>query len=684
MIGVDVGGTFTDVVSVADGGLKVVKVPSSRAQPVGPVLDGAKSIGLANVAAFNHASTVGLNSVITRRLPKVAFLATEGHRDILDFGRVWRPTSDVSNHHWRRSFGDSSRPLVPRYLRRGIRERMLASGDVFIPFNEDQARVELEVLARCNIEGVGICLLNSYASAEHEELLRALVRDVLGDIPCSISAEVSPLAKEYARASTTIIDVFMKLIYGDYTDDLVTGLRAAGFAGAINFADSAAMLMPTDYALEHPHRLVSAGPAAGAVSCAYFGGLVGETNLICCDIGGTSADVSVVSEGSPYVKTTFEIEHDLLINSLSTDVMSFGAGGGSIVRVNDAGELAVGPTSAGGDPGPACYGKGGTQPTVTDACVLIGILDPAAFLGGAMQLQPQLAERAFAGLDLPFTLGERIAYAYKMTLNNLAEGLFGITVRRGLDPRDYSLVAYGSAGPMLLPALLDLVKVRRVIVPPHPGLFSALGLLSSDLVFSDSRSAYTMLDRRAAESMNAMFESMERAILEKAGRYAGDVRVERTIDACYLGQSWDTPFVEVPSGTIDAAKIDVIAENFQMAYQRRYGNRFDGVPVQGVSYRVSVTVPTQKVTYPTLEPGDGVEPSPVGTVRLKYLYDDELQCPEYDRLSLKARQVIRGPAIIREPSATTYVLANQVVTVGSLGELIIERAFANGTNGRLA
>src|SRR3954453_19461149 len=240
MLAVDVGGTFTDVVALKDGKIETTKVSTDYGDVTVPVLQGAAAVGVDGAAVFNHASTHGLNAVITRRLPKIGFLSTEGHRDILDMGRVWRPAEAILDPGWRRSFGDAARPLVPRYLRRGIRERILADGSVLFPLDEEQTRGELDVLRRCHVEGVAICLINAYLNPAHEQRLRELVSEVLGDIPCSISAEVSPLAKEYARASTTVIDAQMKLIYANYTAKLETGLAELGVTGDLNFAACAA------------------------------------------------------------------------------------------------------------------------------------------------------------------------------------------------------------------------------------------------------------------------------------------------------------------------------------------------------------------------------------------------------------------------------------------------------------
>ena len=666
MLGVDVGGTFTDVVSVRDGRIEVTKVPSIATDPSAPVVEGAQRLGLEDAPVFNHASTMGLNAVITRALPKVGFLTTEGHRDILDRGRIWRPPARQSDTSWRRPFGDAARPLVPRYLRRGITERLLSDGSVHVALDEDQARGELVVLKRCAVDGVAICLLNAYVDPAHERRLRELVHEELGDdVAVSISSETSPLAKEYARASTTVIDVFMKLIFTGYAHRLGDRLREAGFAGELNFADCAATLLPWDEALEQPFRIVFAGPAAGTMSSQRLGEALGERNLVCCDVGGTSTDVSLVVDGAPFVDNTFELEHDLIINALSTEISSVGAGGGSIVSISASGNVVVGPASAGSEPGPACYGRGGTQPTVTDAALLMGILDPDGFAGGALGLDPESALSAFASLETPLPLEQRIGFAFRIAAANIAEEVTNVVLRRGGDPRDFTLIAYGAAGPMLLPAALDQMHVRRVVVPPHPGNFSALGLLSTDLVYYDVRSAYVPLFPESAPQIEGVFEEMERRLRERAGRDGDD---HRSFDGRLFGQSWETPFVQVPQGPIDIADL---VERFHETYERRYGNRFPYIPVQGVSYRVELRVPSEKVEFtPPAVEGD----SEGRAIELRHFADDPLEAVEYERTTLPVGACLSGPAVIREGLATTFVVPGQTVAVGDLGELVIEAA----------
>lgn len=672
MIGVDVGGTFTDVVSIRDGRVQVTKVPSGRTDPAGSVVEGARRLGVQDSAVFNHASTMGLNAVLERRLPKIGLLTTDGFRDVLDRGSVHRPLDAQTDPSWRRTFGDASRPLIPRYLRRGVRERMTAQGEPLIALDEEQARHELGILARCGVEGVAICLINAYVNPAHEERLRELTREVLGDdVEVSISSATSPLAKEYERASTTVIDVIMKLLFGGYSARLNSDLAGLGFAGQLNFADCAANLLPWDEALQRPFRILFAGPAAGTVSSGHLGRAIGRSNILCADVGGTSTDVSIIIDDTPFVQNTFEIEHDLIINALSTEVSSVGAGGGSLVTVSSAGGILVGPGSAGAEPGPACYGRGGTQPTVTDAALLIGILDAEGFAGGELTLDVEASRRAFDGLDTPIPFAERVSTAYRLAVAHMAEEILNVAVRHGVDVRDFSLMAYGAAGGMLLPAALDLIPLREVVIPPHPGLFSALGLLSTDQVFHESESAYVVFSPESAPQIAAVYDEMEARLRARLGSAAEGLPARRSFDGRLVGQSWETPFVTIPDGPITAESIAGIVGGFHDAYEARNGNRFDAFPVEGVTYRVEIVVPAEKVEYTPAPEREPFPATPEGTVTLEYLTEQPIQAEWYRREALAVGATITGPAVIREELSTTFLLAGQTAVIGRCGEIII-------------
>ncbi|UNK46071.1 hydantoinase/oxoprolinase family protein [Arthrobacter sulfonylureivorans] len=676
MFGVDVGGTFTDVVAVKDGKVQVTKVPSNPQDPQSAVLEGARRLGVADSAVFNHASTKGLNAILTRSLPKIGFLTTHGHRDMLDAGRGWRPFEGQLNPHWRRSFGDAKgRPLVPRYLRRGVAERILADGSVHQALELDDARRHLEVLKRCEVEAVAICLINSYVNPAHELQLRDLAREVLGEIPISISSETSPRSREYTRASTTVIDIMMKLMYEDYAHDINTGLQEQGFNGKLNFADCTASLVPWQEALRHPYRILFAGPAAGAASCVQLGKALQEPNLICADVGGTSTDVALIEAGETFTNDSFEVEFDMVISALSTDISSVGAGGGSIISISSTGDIQVGPESAGAYPGPACYGRGGTLPTVTDACALMGFLNPKDFAEGQIQLDLAPARKAFEDLDAPLSFEQRVSYAYRIAVHNIAEEVTNVAIRKGTDPREFSLVAYGSAGPMLLPALLEILQLKSIIVPPNPGLFSALGLLSTDTVFSDSRTKYLALAPDNAGEIREIFESMEQELIERTGADPSRVLIQRSFDGRLYGQSWETPFVEVPAGPITAETLPGLIESFHQEYKRRNSLNFPAIPVQAVTFRVQLVVEAERFEYTASgAPNGGPAPEPATHRPISYFRGETVNAPVYDRASIGPGQSVLGPAIIEEELCTTVVLRGQQATAGRFGELRLTAA----------
>jgi N-methylhydantoinase A len=383
----------------------------------------------------------------------------------------------------------------------------------------------------------------------------------------------------------------MKLKYTDYTARLEAGLDELGFEGEFNYADCASMLMPSSYAMERPYRLVVGGPAAGTVASAHFGSAIGKSNLLCGDVGGTSA-------------------------------------------------------------------------------LLIGILTPDRFLGGRMPLNEEQAAAAFDKLDTTLTLSERISYAWRISLHNIAEGLLDITIRRSIDPREFSLVAFGAAGPMILPSLLDLLPLESVIVPPNPGTFSALGLLSSDQVYLETRTLYGLIEPDAAPRISELFSTMERELLSRARLDASEVQVVRTFDGRLLGQGFETPFIPVPNGELDASSIQQIVAAFHAHYERRNGTRFEMFPVEGVTYRVQVIVPSEKVSYPRVATRARATAPVAAQVTLRHLHDGT-QASCYERSTLEASDRIPGPAIVWEDMSTTFIPHGRNAIVGNYGELVI-------------
>jgi N-methylhydantoinase A len=678
LVAVDVGGTFTDVVAVEHGETTRIltsKIATDLVASDTSVLAGAEAVGVEHASVFNLASTAGLNAVITRRLPKIGVLVTEGERDVLDGGNAARPVEFLTDPTWHRPFSDRARPLVPRYLRREVPELLDHHGAVHRPMDEDVVRRHLRVMRDCGVQGVAVCLDRSWMNPVHELRVLEIVREELGDIECCISSEVSPLSRTYPRLLSTVINTFMRILYLAYTERLERGLRNLDFGGAFNYADCRAMLVPAAHAMDRPYRLVAGGPAGGTVSSAHFGSTIGDGNIICVDVGGTSCDISVVLDGEPWVSSTSELEFDLEVNALSVDIITLGAGGGSIVAMSPTGAIEVGPESAGASPGPACYGKGGTAPATTDTALLMGIIDPDGFAGGAMKLDPALSLQAFEQLDTHMTLEQRVSYAWRIALNNIAEGIFNIAIRRGIDPREFSLMAFGAAGPMMLPSMLDLVPLRRVIVPPHPGLFSALGLLSSDQVFTEERSIACVLDEAGMATMESAFADMEATLMKRIDDPGDDVRVERSFDGRLQGQGWETPFVPAPA-SVGADGVEALCQAFHDVYEVRNGNRFPALPVEVVTLRVNVVVPATKVDYPTLASAEAATQDAVAgrPVPLRFVDGGETEAMGYDRSSLLAGQRLAGPAIVREATSTTFLPAGTEAVVGAFGELVIEQA----------
>ena len=380
-------------------------------------------------------------------------------------------------------------------------------------------------------------------------------------------------------------------------------------------------------------------------------------------------DISVVVDGEPWSSNRFEIEHDMVVAAPTINVVTLGAGGGSIISATPEGDIATGPESAGAEPGPACYGDGGAWPTVTDAAAVIGILSADGFLGGRKALRVDLAREAFQRLDTPLSFADRVRYGWELAIDHIAEGIRNIAIRRGIDTRDFSLVAAGAAGPMLIPAVLDHVPLRRVVVPPHPGLFSALGLASTDRAYGDHLGRYLALGPHAAAEIDEIYRVLEERVRSTVQDQDGG-RLVRTFDARYFGQSWETPLVEAPTGPIDGTAVEEMVERFRSAYEKVNGIGFGFVPVEAVAFGVQLVVPADKVTYPVLPdaPGPAV---PSGETVLEHLFPSPVAAAEYQRADLGAGAEVAGPAVIREPLSTTFVPPGRVASVGAHGEIVI-------------
>ena len=598
----DVGGTFTDLVAVdADGAVTRHKTLSTPPEFDSGVLAGLQACSgdsLASLTSLLHASTVATNAILERRGPRTGLITTEGFRDVLEIGRLRYPRLyDLS---WSRP-----EPLVERRLRLGVDERMAADGSVVTPLDAGTVSDALNVLAEADVEAVAICLLNSYVNGRHEIEVERLVRERLPDVAVSRSSAVLPLIREYDRTSTTVINAYLQPIMGDYLERLAQGLRRAGSRAPILMLQSSGGVMPAAEAAQLPAYCLESGPTAGVLAAAQLARARSLDRVLAFDMGGTTAKAAVVLDGVPAIAPEMELGGGIssgtrltrgsgyLLRTPTIDLAEIGAGGGSIARVDQAGGLSVGPDSAGADPGPACYGRGGQEATLTDVNVVLGHVSPTGLLGGDMAIDAARAERAVAE-NLAGPLGADVARAAdaarQVAAAELARALRAVTSERGVDPAAFTLVAFGGGGPGMAAAVADLLGIRRILAPAGPGVFSATGLLGADLRWMATHSP--LIDLGAANAGSRMDEALgslrERCMaLAAAGGYqATDLEIESVAECRYRGQSFEMP-AAIPAGRVTKRTLETIRDRFEALHEATYGHRDSTSPVIAAVLRVS-------------------------------------------------------------------------------------------------
>ena len=598
----DVGGTFTDLVAVdADGAVTRHKTLSTPPEFDSGVLAGLQACSgnsLASLTSLLHASTVATNAILERRGPRTGLITTEGFRDVLEIGRLRYPRLyDLS---WSRP-----EPLVERRLRLGVDERMAADGSVVTPLDAGTVSDALNVLAEADVEAVAICLLNSYVNGRHEIEVERLVRERLPDVAVSRSSAVLPLIREYDRTSTTVINAYLQPIMGDYLERLAQGLRRAGSRAPILMLQSSGGVMPAAEAAQLPAYCLESGPTAGVLAAAQLARARSLDRVLAFDMGGTTAKAAVVLDGVPAIAPEMELGGGIssgtrltrgsgyLLRTPTIDLAEIGAGGGSIARVDQAGGLSVGPDSAGADPGPACYGRGGQEATLTDVNVVLGHVSPTGLLGGDMAIDAARAERAVAE-NLAGPLGADVARAAdaarQVAAAELARALRAVTSERGVDPSAFTLVAFGGGGPGMAAAVADLLGIGRIVAPAGPGVFSATGLLGADLRWMATHSP--LIDLGAANAGSRMDEALgslrERCMaLAAAGGYqATDLEVESVAECRYRGQSFEIP-AAIPAGRVSKRALETIRDRFEALHEATYGHRDSTSPVIAAVLRVS-------------------------------------------------------------------------------------------------
>ena len=669
-VGVDVGGTFTDLALVnrASGRLAVAKVLTDYLDVSRGIMDGLRTILAENgvsprdVHVLVHGTTLATNALIERRGVDTALLVTKGFRDILTMGRESRyDIYDIGI--------DLPEPLVPRARVFEVTERVDAGGRVVTPLVEDEVASLARRLAAGGIEAVAVCLLHAFRNPDHERAVAAIFGDAAPDVAVSLSSDVSPDIGEYERASTTVANAYVRPIIGRYLDDLADRLRADGVAAQPMIMTSDGGTIPRATAVEYPVRLIESGPAGGAMAAAYLGELSDRQDLIAFDMGGTTAKICVIEDGEPSRAGQFEVGHanrfvrgsGLPIRAPVLEMIEIGAGGGSIAAVDELGLLRVGPGSAGAHPGPACYGLGGAAATVTDADLYLGYLDADFFLGGRMRLDRNRAERAIVeNVAAPLGVaGERAALGIHDVVNdNMARAAKVHCLEQGRDPRSYTLVAFGGAGPVHAYRVAQALGMRRVLYPARAGVMSAFGFLVSPPAFELMQTSTSLLcevDPAAASGVFARMEAEGRRLLDGAGVAARDIRVRREAAIRYRGQTFDL-FVPVPPERLRREDLQTIETAFLERYRARYHRVNPGHPIEVVSWRVVVGGPRPNHRPQTFAPGRDADEALKGRRRA---YSPEsgafVDWPVYDRYALGGGVRIDGPAIVEETESTVVI-----------------------------
>lgn len=671
-VGIDIGGTFTDLIMVdeATGERGIAKVLTTPRDPSVGAMQGlrelleSRGVGGAEVAHVIHGTTLVANALIERKGARTGLVTTRGFGDVLEMGREKR--YDIYD-----LFLEMPEPLVPRPLRVEVTERVLADGSVHTPLDEEEARAAAARLAAAGVESVAVCFLHAYRNGAHERRVREILQEAAPHLCVSLSVEVIPELREYERLSTTACNAYVMPLMRRYLAALREELGALGYHRALYLMLSGGGITTAEEAERFPVRVVESGPAAGAVMAGAYGEVLGVKDIVLSfDMGGTTAKICVIREGRPLVTGDFEVApvwrfkkgSGLPIKLPVIDMIEIGAGGGSIARCDDMGLLKVGPQSAGSDPGPACYGLGGTQPTVTDADLLLGYLDAGYFLGGRMPLKPALAREAVGRLADRLGLpAEKAAWGiYQVVCENMANAARVHAVERGQDPKGYSMVAFGGAGPVHAYWVASRLGIRRVILPFGAGVASAGGFLIVPLAFDFVRSHVAALGALDLDAINALYREMEEEgvrVLTRAGVRRGDIALHRTCDLRYVGQGHEVN-VPVPRGALTAKSVGALRRNFERAYKALFRRINPEYEIEALSWRLVVTGPKPALRlrrFPAA-PGALADDARKGT-RPVYFAEcgGYVECPVYDRYRLFEGARVTGPAIIEERESTAVV-----------------------------
>tara|TARA_Y100001934_G_C12369657_1_gene785567 strand:+ start:468 stop:2618 length:2151 start_codon:yes stop_codon:yes gene_type:complete len=696
-IGVDIGGTFTDgtLVDSVTGEVTTSKVLSTPSNPASGFISAVQkllsvdSVDPAAIEHVVHATTVATNAIIEGKTAKTAFVTTEGFRDMLEIARQIRPSLYDLQF-------EKPAPLVPRQLCFEVPERLNAKGEVVTPLDESALAQLVEQIAESEIEAVAVCLLHSYRNPDHERRVGETIAAKLPKVIISLSSDVVPEFREYLRASTTVINSSVAPIVSTYLSSISDQLVAENVTSELLVMQSSGGVYPAKAASENPVFMVESGPAAGAVAAASLGSSLGYPNVISFDMGGTTAKASLIRNGQPNITKDYSVggaaqsgtgafggASGYPIRTPVVDLVEIGAGGGSIAWVDSGGALRVGPHSAGADPGPVCYGLGGRQPTITDANLVLGRLDPDYFAGGEMKLD---REAAYAAIRThcaePLGLSvEGAAHGIVEIANTaMVNALRLVSVQRGHDPRDFMLIGFGGAGPAHTVRLAEQAGIPKVLIPLGPGTASALGLLVTDVRMEGSATLIARADQVDLAKISSEFERLEslgREAHHQAASASGEPEFERAVEMRYWGQSFELSVPVPKRDSIDQHWMDELTESFHEAHETAYGFRANDEPVELVNLRLTTV---GKIARPKMRKLANVDSDPSSSIkgfRQVYFASETgdrgmIDSTVYDRSLLPAGAVFTGPAIVEEPDCTTVIHPEWKVTVDQFGNLSIE------------
>lgn len=668
-LAVDIGGTFVDAVEtdLESGSLTVEKTSTTPENPTAGVSESIDQLGvdLDEVGSFIHGTTLALNALLEREGAKTGIITNEGFRDIFELGRYNLPTEEMYNIRYKKP-----ETIVPRRRRLGVPGRIGPDGSVIEPLDERivQEKVE-ELVNEWDVESIAVVFLHAFKNPAHEQRVAEIIRREHADISVSVSSEIVNEHHEYERTSTTVLDAYIKPIFESYVETLDQRLSERGFDGSFLITRSGGGALTAESSKETPVHTILSGPAGGIIGATQVGKNTGNENIIAADMGGTSLDACVIQGGSPSVEHQSSLEH-LPVMLPVYDIRTIGAGGGSIAWL-DGELLKVGPKSAGAEPGPVCYGRGGTEPTVTDAALILGYLNPEKFLGGDMEVDLSGAREAMATKladPLDSTPVDVSTGIFNVTVANTVGAIREITVERGLDPRDFSMFAYGGAGPMVIPTVARELGVGEVMIPRAPSVFSAWGMLMTDIVYDRSHTVLSPLQRVTADQLNDQLEKLEaeaKADLREDGYAAEQQRVERSIEMRYLGQEHT---VDIP---IDGpAETDSLKRRFEQRHEQRYGHQLED-PAEIVYLRVRGIGVNEK---PRLQASGAQTGGSADEVSEAYCFakDEMTDFDIYERNALGLDSRIDGPAIIREPTTTVVFHSDQVAHLDEYGHIVIK------------